>query len=74
VLPEIENPIPEKIGLDTVVAFAGAIAMFSLAVSTLLGRSGTQREKWLAWGTVLGLASGVFFYAVALLAQLLCRQ
>lgn len=73
-LPRVENPIPETIGLGAIFSITGAIGISSLFLATMLGLSDTQKERWGMWGTAIGFLIGLAFYMTVLLAQLLCRQ
>jgi NADH:ubiquinone oxidoreductase subunit 6 (subunit J) len=74
VLPRVENPIPETIGLGTIISIAGALGVASVFLATILGLPNSQKERWGMWGTTMGFLAGLAFYMIALLAQLLCRQ
>jgi len=73
-LPRVESPIPEAIGLGTIIGIAGALGVSSLVLATMLGLPHTQKERWTMWGTAIGFLVGLAFYITALVAQLLCRQ
>lgn len=59
-LPKVEKPIPETIGLGTIIALGAAMGMASLAVAVMLRLPDAQRDAWsrigVAAGFVLGLA------------------
>jgi NADH:ubiquinone oxidoreductase subunit 6 (subunit J) len=74
VLPRVESPIPETIGLGAIFGIAGAAGVSSLFLATMLGLSDTQKARWGMWGTAIGFLAGLAFYMTALFAQLLCRQ
>jgi hypothetical protein len=73
-LPKVENPIPETIGLTTVVALGAGISMAAFVAATVLGLPETQRDAWGRYGLASGFLIGVAFYLMALVIQLLCRQ
>ena len=70
-LPEVENPIPEKIGLEDVFALAGAggvlggIAGFGLPSAT--------QEQGVKWGAFIGFGFGAAAYCLLLLLQVLAE-
>jgi hypothetical protein len=68
-LPEVESPIPEKIGLGDIIALAGAGGVLGGMVGVCC--SPKNRERAISVGSVLGLCVGAGFYAVVLLVQLL---
>jgi hypothetical protein len=74
VFPEVENPIPETIGLGTIFSAAGAAGILALVLAVMLGQPDTRRNKWVMRGTLSGFALASAFYALALLVQLFCRQ
>ncbi|HMI81626.1 MAG TPA: hypothetical protein VK480_07545 [Solirubrobacterales bacterium] len=68
-LPEVEDPIPDKIGLGSVMGLAGAIGTLA-GVLSVITRS-RRREELVGLGTLVGLCIGIAFYALSLLVQLL---
>lgn len=72
--PEVENPIPETIGLGSIFSAAGAGGVLLLVVAILLGHADTRRDAWSRLGMLGGFIVGLGFYLMALLAQLFCRQ
>ncbi len=66
-LPEVENPIPEKIGLPDVFTVAGAGGVLGGMVGVCC--SPKEKERAISVGSVIGLCIGSAFYAVALLIQ-----
>jgi hypothetical protein len=62
-LPEVENPIPEKIGLEDVFTVAGAGGMFGVCCSS------KNKERAIGVGSVVGLCVSAAFYVFALLVQ-----
>jgi hypothetical protein len=71
VLPKVENPIPDTIGLGAIFSLAGAGGVLSLVIATLLGFPDRQRDAWSRWGMALGFAIGSGVYLISLLAQVL---
>jgi hypothetical protein len=71
VLPKVESPIPETIGLGAAFGLATNAGAFFFVLATVLGRSNNQRVKWAAYGTVLGMCAGWIIYLTALAAELL---
>jgi hypothetical protein len=71
VLPRIENPIPETIGLDFGFSLGGAASMLLLVVTTVLGFSEERRNIWSMRGMVGGYFLGMGVYLVALLGEVL---
>jgi hypothetical protein len=68
-LPEVENPLPEKIGFGTIVGFAGAGGVLAVVLSVVVPPR--RREWWVSLGTFAGFCFGVFLYGLSLLAQLI---
>jgi len=66
-LPEVENPIPEKIGLEDVFTVAGAGGVLGGMVGVCC--SSKNKERAMSVGSVIGLCAGAGFYAVALVIQ-----
>lgn len=67
-LPEVEDPIPDRIGLGLLLSLAGAGGLFGVLLSI---RWPHKRERFISYGTFAGFCIGSSFYAVSLLAQLL---
>ncbi|HEX5989904.1 MAG TPA: hypothetical protein VFY75_06820 [Solirubrobacterales bacterium] len=67
-LPEVESPIPEKIGLADVFTVAGAGGVLGGMVGLCCFPK--NKEQAMSVGSVLGLCVGAAFYAVALLVQI----
>jgi hypothetical protein len=68
-LPEVENPIPEKIGLEDVFALAGVGG-----VLWGIGRFGSPSAKQgqgVSWGVFVGFCFGAAAYSLLLLIQVL---
>lgn len=66
--PEVEDPIPERIGLDSIVGLAGAGGILIGAIGAVVWPR--KRERFVGIGTFGGLCLGVVLYALSLLAQL----
>ncbi len=66
-LPEVENPIPEKIGLGDVFTVAGAGGVLGGMVGVCC--SPKNKDRAIGVGSVIGLCIGTGFYAVALVIQ-----
>jgi hypothetical protein len=67
--PEVEDPIPDKIGLGSIIGLAGACGLLAGVVSMII-RPG-KRERFAAVGTFAGCCLGICLYAISLLVQLL---
>jgi hypothetical protein len=74
VLPEVENPIPETIGLDTIIAIGAAAGMVCLVFAIALRLPDRRTDAVSKLGVAAGFALGSLFYLAALVVQLLCRQ
>jgi len=74
VLPNVENPIPDTIGLGSIFSAAGAGGVLLLVLATVLELPDTRRDAWGRLGIALGFIFGSTIYLVALVDQLLCRQ
>jgi hypothetical protein len=73
-LPKVEHPIPETIGLETIVGIAVTANVLLIVLTTILRLPQTQRESWVRWATVGGFVIGAVIYFSTLLLQLLCGQ
>jgi hypothetical protein len=71
VFPSVENPIPETIGLGTIVSLAGSFATIGFLLATALRRSDAERNEWSGYGVVVGFCLGAITYLVALVIELL---
>lgn len=69
VLPRVEDPWPDTIGLGFLATAAGTGAL--LAVLAFATSDPRRRERAVLWGTVIGFGAGGAFYLVSLVAQLL---
>ena len=67
-LPEVENPIPERIGLDHLFAVAGAGGVIGGILSVAAWPR--RKEEFISLGTVAGFCLAFGFYALSLLVQL----
>jgi hypothetical protein len=66
-LPEVESPIPERIGLADVITVTGAGGVLGGMVGVCC--SPKNKERTISVGSVIGFCGGAGFYAVALLVQ-----
>jgi hypothetical protein len=69
-LPKVEDPIPERIGLDTVFTAAGFGGV--VAGIAFIAAPARRRESAIRWGGLLGFVLGAALYLTALVNQLLC--
>ncbi|MGN6216080.1 MAG: hypothetical protein ACTHN7_03855 [Solirubrobacterales bacterium] len=67
--PEVEGPIPDRIGLEYLFELAGAGGVIGGMASFIAWPR--RRERFIAVGTVVGFAIGAGFYALSLVVQLL---
>jgi hypothetical protein len=70
-LPRVEDPIPETIGVSAIFSAAGAGGVLALAAGSMLGLPEGQQDALARRGVNLGFAGGVLFYVVALVGQVL---
>ncbi|HXR59831.1 MAG TPA: hypothetical protein VN732_00725 [Solirubrobacterales bacterium] len=68
-LPEVEDPIPDRIGLASIMGFAGFGGMLAGVLSVIIRPR--RREQFVGIGTFAGCCLGVGFYLASLLAQLI---
>lgn len=73
-LPEVENPIPETIGLDTIVATGAAVGMACLVAAVALRFTEDRANALSRFGIATGFVFAAAFYFLSLAVQLLCRQ
>jgi hypothetical protein len=66
--PEVESPLPERIGFSFLMSSAGAGGLFGGILSV---RRPPRREWFVSVGTIVGFCIGSGFYAISLTAQLL---
>lgn len=67
-LPEVEDPIPDRIGLASIMGFAGFGGMLAGVLSVVIRPR--KREQFVGIGTLAGCCLGAGFYLASLLAQL----
>jgi hypothetical protein len=67
-LPEVENPIPERIGLTFLLSFAGVGGIFGGFLSLIWP---WKRDLLISLGTLAGFSLSCAVYALLLLIQLL---
>ncbi len=70
-LPRVEDPIPDTIGVDFIFSVAGAGGVVMLVIGTMLRLSAAELDAWARRGVSIGFAVGTFFYAAALVGQVL---
>jgi hypothetical protein len=70
-LPEIEDPIPDRIGLGHLISLAGAGGV--LGGISKLGAPSAGRERAIGTGSLAGLVFGTAFYCLALLGEVISR-
>jgi len=68
-LPEVEDPIPDTIGLDYIFAAAGAGGVVGGVVSAVVWPR--RGERFISLGTFAGFCVGFGFYALSLVVQLI---
>jgi hypothetical protein len=69
-LPRVEDPIPDTIGLGAIFSAAGAGGVLLLVLASLVGLPDWERDAWGRKGMVGGFLVGSLLYLVALAAQL----
>jgi hypothetical protein len=67
--PEVEDPVPDRIGLGYLFELGGAGGVIGGMVSLIA--SPRRRELFISVGTLVGFAIGAGFYALSLAVQLL---
>jgi hypothetical protein len=67
VLPQVEAPLPDRIGLGFPFAAAGAGGV--LAGLAQIGSSTAKRERAMSWGGFVGFGAGAVVYVLALIVQ-----
>lgn len=67
-LPEVEDPIPDKIGLGYLVSLSGAGGVLG-GIASVVGWP-HKREQLVSVGTFIGFCAGFGLYASALINQL----
>jgi len=68
-LPEVENPIPGRIGLEDVFTLAGAGGV--LGGIRRFGLPSAKQEQGVKWGVFVGFCLGAAGYCLLLLVQVL---
>jgi hypothetical protein len=68
-LPEVEDPIPDKIGLGHLIALAGAGGVLGGLVKVKAPPA--KRERAISWGTMAGFCLGVALYCLALIVEVI---
>jgi hypothetical protein len=66
-LPEVEDPVPERIGFGHVIGLAGAGGVLGEVVRIVSPPE--RREQAVRWGVFIGFSVGLGFYVLALLVQ-----
>jgi hypothetical protein len=70
-LPRVEDPIPDRIGVGIIFGTAGAGGVVMLVLGSLLGRSADELDAWARRGVSAGFVVGALFYTAALVGQVL---
>lgn len=70
--PEVEDPIPERIGLESLIALAGAGGLMGGILS--FGAPPRKRERAVSLGGLLGFCAGLGIYALSLVVQVISDQ
>lgn len=70
-LPRVEDPIPDTIGIGVLFSAAGAGGVIAVVAGSILGVSETRQNRWARRGVSVGFAVGAAIYAIALIGQLL---
>jgi hypothetical protein len=71
ILPRVEDPIPDTIGIGALFGAAGAGGVLAVVAGSMFGVSDAQQNRWARVGVSLGFAAGAVIYASALIGQLL---
>ncbi len=71
ILPRVEDPIPDTIGVGALFSAAGAGGVLAVVAGSMLGISDGQQNRWARMGVSLGFVAGAVVYAIALVGQLL---
>jgi hypothetical protein len=66
-LPEVEDPIPDRIGLGDLFSLAGAGSFLGVLLG--MGKPPAKQEQAVKKGGVAGFCLGATVYALALLVQ-----
>ncbi|HEU4599916.1 MAG TPA: hypothetical protein VFS26_09220 [Solirubrobacterales bacterium] len=67
--PEVEDPIPDRIGFGSIVGLAGAGGVVGGILSVVAWPR--RREQFISLGALVGFCAGSGFYALSLFVQLL---
>ena len=67
--PEVEDPIPDRVGFGTIVGLAGAGGILMGVLGGMV--QPRKRERYASIGTFVGLCLGVVLYGLSLFAQLI---
>jgi hypothetical protein len=70
-LPRVEDPLPDTIGVGIIFNTAGAGGVVMLVLGSMLGVSTAELDAWARRGVSSGFAVGALFYATALVGQVL---
>jgi hypothetical protein len=70
-LPRVEDPIPDTIGIGIIFSTAGAGGVVMLVLGSMLEMSAADLDAWARRGVCTGFVAGALFYAAALIGQLL---
>jgi hypothetical protein len=69
VLPRVEDPWPDAIGIGFPFTTAGGgVVLAGLVFATATSK---RRERAMVWGSVVGFGIGIAFHVVALVAQVI---
>jgi hypothetical protein len=68
-LPEVEDPIPDRINFGHVIGLAGAFGVLGEVIR--FASPPAKREQAVRCGVLIGFSIGLAFYLLALLAQVI---
>jgi hypothetical protein len=68
VVPRVEDPLPDTIGLTAVFALAGAGGVMASVICTR--SSEAKRERWIRRGGFFGFVLGLAWYLLAVIVQI----
>lgn len=71
-LPEVEDPVLDRIGLGSIMELAGAVGILAGILSVIVRSQ--KRERLVGIGTFVGFCVGVVLYALSLFAQLIFKS
>jgi hypothetical protein len=71
VLPRVEDPFPDTIGVGVIFSIAGAGGVVGFVAGSMLGASDVEPDLWTRRGVSFGFTVGTIFYAAALVVQVL---